>query len=161
MFGLKKKKIIQFTGSERRFVDLMVEKAPTASNTILFQLEYVMELSKYYPCKVSKIKGSSRRDASAGMVFKKGWPWADLFNHHLLMMKESGLTERLYQRNKKKLSRSCPNEYIINRVIKKPHPVGTNKTISLYVALAIGLAASLMFLIMEKLVGREDRFPLH
>ena len=148
---LKKKKIIHFTGSERRFVDLMVEKAPTTSNTILFQLEYVMELSKYYPCKVSKIKGSSRKDSSAGMVF----------NYHLLLMKESGLTERLYQRNKKKISRSCPNEYTINRIIKQPRPVSTHKTISLYITLVIGLAISLMFLIMERLVDRQDRLPLH
>ena len=95
------------------------------------------------------------------MVFKKGWPWTDLFNYHLLMMKESGLTERLYQRNKKKLSRSCPNEYTINRIVKQPHPVGTHKTISLYIALVIGLATSLVFLVMERLLDRQHQFPLH
>ena len=157
----KKEKIAPFTEPGNRFIDLMVEKAPKASKTLLFELEYVTDMSNHYPCKVSKIRGSSRKDASAGMVFKKRWPWADLFNYHLLLMKESGLMERLYQRNKRKLSRSCPNEYIINRVIKQPRPVGTNKAISLYVALAIGLAASFIFLIMEMFVDREDRYPLH
>ena len=85
------------------------------------------------------------------MIFQKGWPWADLFNYHLLVMKEKGLMERLYHLDTKKVSKSCPNEYNINRVVKEPSPVTTNKIFSLCMALVIGFLASLLALIGENI----------
>ena len=87
------------------------------------------------------------------MLFKKNWPWTDFFNYHLLVMKESGWMDRLYQRNMKKMTRSCPDEYTINRIVKQPRPVGTDKTFSLYVALVVGLVLSLLLLLVENLVA--------
>ena len=68
---------------------------------------------------------------------------------------ESGLMDRLYHRNMKRSSQSCPNEIHINRIVKKPTPVDENKTFSLYLALAIGFATSLVLLLAEKLSIRQ------
>ena len=151
----KKSKITRFSEPADRFIDLMVEKNLNASKTILFDIYEVIQIRSHYPCKLSQIKGSIRKAEPLGMVFTNNWPWAGLFNHHLLVMKESGLMERLYQLNMKKLRKSCPKEYTIHRVVKELSAVGTNKTYSLYVALAIGFAASLLFLLFEKLAFRH------
>ena len=66
-------------------------------------------------------------------------------------MKENGWIDRLFQQNMKKMIRACPNEYTINRIVKEPRPVGTDKTFSLYVALVVGLVISLLLLLVENL----------
>ena len=72
-------------------------------------------------------------------------------------MKESGLMERLYQRNENTRKISCFNERTINRIVKAPWPMDIRKTFSLYVALLIGFAIALMILLVEKLSMRQHR----
>ena len=147
----KNKKIVTFPrGSANEFANLMVGKDPKASKTVLYWIYEVIQMNDNYPCKLALIKGSRRKPASEGMIFQKGWPWTDFFNYHLLEMKESGLMERLYKRNMKKPSKSCPNEYMINRIVKT-EAVGINKIFSLYVALLGGFGTSLLILLVERL----------
>ena len=154
-------KIVRILAPAHSFVDLMVEKDPKAAKTILFHLDEHIQAHHQYPCNLSKIKGFYRRSVPVGLVFRKNWPWTDMFNYHLLVMKERGLLERLYQLNKKKHTRSCPNEHVMNRIVKDPRPVGTDKAFSLYVCLMLGFAASLLLLLAEKLLGRQPQFKSH
>ena len=149
----KNEKIVKFSEPLYKILDLMVGNDPKASNMILFDVYETVRTSEHYPCRLSQITGSSRRTWPDGLLFKKNWPWTDFFNYHLLAMKESGWMDRLYQQNMKKMIRACPNEYTINRIVKEPRPVGTDKTFSLYVALVIGLVISLLLLLVEKLVA--------
>ena len=128
----------------------MVKRDPKHSRTILFYGTETIRANENYPCKLSQIKGIIWKAGSAGMLFKKRWPWTDHFNYHLLRMKERGLMEQLYKVNMKKSSKSCPGEHTVNRVMKEPGPIGTDKTISLYVALLVGFLTSLMLLLIEK-----------
>ena len=153
-------KIVFFRGSGNIFANLMAKKDPKASKTVLFYWYDGIKKNNNYPCKLALIKGSKRKFASECMIFKKRWPWTEFFNYHLLRMKESGLIERLYKRNMEKLSVSCPNEYTIKRIIKKPGAVGIHKTFSLYVAIAAGFGASLLLLLVEKLnAGQHHLMP--
>ena len=149
----KNEKIVKFTEPLDKILDLMVGNDPKASNKILFDIYETVRTSEHYPCRLSQIAGSSRRTWPDGLLFKKNWPWTDFFNYHLLAMKESGWMDRLYQQNMKKMIRACPNEYTINRIVKEPRPVGTDKSFSLYVALVIGLVISLLLLLVENLVA--------
>ena len=157
----KNGKILRFSEPTNQFLNLMVENDPKASKTILFDVYEGIRTSDHYPCKLSKIKGSTWKAGTEGMVFKKRWPWTDLFNYHLLLMRESGMMERLYKRNVKKTSKSCPGEYIINRVVREPRPVDASKTFSLYVALVIGFASSIFLLMYEKLIFRCHQMKTH
>ena len=149
------KKILSYSAAPHIFRDLMVKNDATASKVILFDVYEETVNTSHYPCKLLQISGSFRKSVPSGMLFKKNWQWTDLFNHHLMMMKESGLMDRLYHRNMKRSSQSCPNEIHINRIVKKPTPVDENKTFSLYLALAIGFATSLVLLLAEKLSIRQ------
>ena len=151
-------KITRFSGSPFEFADLMVESDPTASKTILFHFSELIEESPHYPCKLSHIQGFSRKASTSGVIFTKGWPWTHFFNYHLLTMKETGLIERFYQINMAKNRELCPGEHTINRIVKEPRPVDTSKTFSLYVALLIGLAISLLCLFTEKLNVKLRQF---
>ena len=148
----KRGKIVRFPESSTvRVVDLMVKNDPTASQTILFDYDFDIQSSQEYPCNLSKIRGFSWKAHQSGMIFKKNWHLTEFFNHHLLVMKETGLMERVYQRHLKKTSNSCPDDYNIKKSVKEPRPVGINKTFSLYIALVIGIATSLLLLLVEKL----------
>ena len=156
----KRGKIVFFRGSGNIFANLMAKKDPKAVKTVLIYWYDGIKKNNNYPCKLALIKGSKRKFASECMVFKKKWQWTEFFNYHLLRMKESGLIEILYNRNMEKLSISCPNEYSIKRIVKKPGAVGTNKTFSLYVALVAGFGASLLLLLAENLSARQHLFML-
>ena len=64
--------------------------------------------------------------------------------------------ERLYHHDRKKRGGSCPNEYIINRIVNRPRPIDTNKPFSLYIALGIGFLTSLLILTFEKFSIRQN-----
>ena len=83
-------------------------------------------------------------------MFRKNWPWTDYFNYHLLAMKESGLMERLYQRNLRDPKKSCTSEVTINRIVQDPSPISINRIFPLYVILLMGVAAALILLLIEK-----------
>ena len=149
----KSGKVVKFSETLDRILELMVGKDPKISNAILYDIFEKVQTSDHYPCKLSQIIGSNTKTVPDGMLFKKKWPWTDFFNYHLLVMKESGWMDRLYQRNMKKMTRSCPDEYTINRIVKQPRPVGTDKTFSLCVSLVVGLVLSLLLLLVENLVA--------
>ena len=142
-------KVVRFN-KINRYIDLMMEKESKASQTILFYLYDVVQDNDHYPCKLAKIKHSNRKAPTTTMMFQKNWPWKDLFNYHLLAMKESGLMERLYKRTMIKPRTICPHHHTINRIVKEPGPIGTSKTFSLYLILLLGMAASLLFFWVEK-----------
>ena len=149
-------KIARYSESSAlRVVDLMVRNDPKASQTILFDFDTDVPNSQHYPCKISRIRSAAWKANQFGMLFKKRWPLTELFNYHLLVMKESGLMERMYQRHLKKSSNSCPDDYPVKKTVKYPRPVGINKTFSLYIALAIGFATSFLFLLVEELSARQ------
>ena len=152
----KNGKIVRFLGQSDELVKFMVEKDPIASMTILFDIYGIIAANKHYPCNIAKIPGFSRKAEPAGMLFRKRWPWTDLFNYHLLLMKERGMFERLYHHDRKKRGGSCPNEYIINRIVNRPRPIDTNKPFSLYIALGIGFLTSLLILTFEKFSIRQN-----
>ena len=147
----KNEKILKFSEPLDKILDLMVKNESKASNIILFDIYETIRTSEHYPCRLSQITGSSRKTWPDGLLFKKNWPWTDFFNYHLLAMKENGWIDRLFQQSMKKMIRACPNEYTINRIVKEPRPVGTDKTFSLYVALVVGLVISLLLLLVENL----------
>ena len=141
----EKGKIERFNGTHNimRLVESMVQNNPQSSNTILFFTYDTIKKNVHYPCKLSLIKGSIRRSSPVGFMFKKNWPWKEFINYHLLVMKESGFLERLYQRTMEHEKPSCPNEYTVTQTLREPQPVGTNKTFSLYLILFWGFARSL------------------
>ena len=159
----EKGKIERFQGTDNimRLVDSMVEIDAQSSNTILFFTYETIKKNVHYPCKLSLIKGSIRRSSPVGFMFQKNWPWKDFFNYHLLVMKESGLLERLYQRTMEREKASCPNEYTVTQTLREPQPVGTNKTFSLYLILWLGFAISLMLVLFENLNVKLRRVMLH
>ena len=94
--------MLLFQESTNRFANFMVAKDPKASKTILYWTS-VIQTNNNYPCKLALIKGSLSKFGSEGMIFAKRWPWRDYFNYHLLGMKESGLINRFYERNKRSI----------------------------------------------------------
>ena len=85
-------------------------------------------------------------------MFKKNWEFTKIFNYHLLVMKENGMMEVLYNRNMRESVKICPNQHKIHRIITDPGPVGTATTFSLYLVLLLGFIAALILLMVERFI---------
>ena len=105
--------------------------------------------SKHYPCKLSDIENVVINRRNNGFVFRKNWEYTKLFNYHLLMMKESGLMDKLFEPYLKLIKKSCPNEQIIRSVMKKPEPLRLNTTFSIFMLIVVGIVCGLVLLYVE------------
>ena len=143
-------KTIRFGDNITAFVDKMVSNEPP--NAILFCIDKLAEFSKHYPCTLSIIKSYQQNSKqSSGMVYKKDWPFTNLFNYHLLIMKESGIIDKFFRPYLKVSKHSCPTEQIIRPTLNIPRPVSTNTAFSLYLIIPIGFCSAFVFLLIEKI----------
>ena len=130
----------------------LVNNEKMGSETIVFIEKSTVEHHEYYPCRLFEIKEFSRKgQGSTGMIFRKNWPFKDLINYHLLVMKETGLMDKLYEPFLLKARKSCPNQQSIKSIIDKPVPVTINASISLYLIIFFGLVFSAVCLMVELL----------
>ena len=83
------------------------------------------------------------------MAFKKNWEYTQLFNYHLLIMKEKGVMDKLLRPYLLTTKKSCPNQQLIRRVLNKPMPVGVNTIVSGHLIVIIGCIIALAILIIE------------
>ena len=151
--GLKKSnKIIRFSNLNR-FIDKMVKNEEGASKTILYEDPVVVVFNEHYPCDIISVKkvGRNSNPINSGMMFKKDWPFTELLNFHLLIMKETGVLDRLLEPHMRIITRSCPNEVIIRPKMTKPNQIAANKIFFLYVILLSGVILALVLFLLEKL----------
>ena len=144
-------KIYRFS-NKNSHIDQMVNGDSGVSKTILFFSRMGVIFNKHYPCSLTEIqthgKMAIRND---GMIFKKDWPFTELFNFHLLIMKEKGVLDRLLERYLNTIQKSCPDDQTIRPILKRPRPIGTEKTIFLYLILGSGFLFSFIWLVLEVL----------
>ena len=151
-FLLKEGKITSISGGGTNIMHQLVNDKIMGSETILFIEKSTVEHHEYYPCRLFEIKEFSRKgQGSTGMIFRKNWPFKDFLNYHLLVMKETGLMDKLYEPFLFKTKKSCPNQQLVKSIIDKPVPVTINATISLYLIISIGLLFSAVCLMVELL----------
>ena len=149
-------KIVYISGSQTATLGQMANDAALASKQVFFAERQVVQFHDYYPCRVLDIKESRRRNqGSMGMIYRKNWPFKDLLNYHLLVMKESGVMDKLHEPYLRATKKTCPNQQTIKSIINKPIPVSTNETFSLYLIVLIGLLSALIFLTTEILCCRH------
>ena len=158
-FLLKEGKIVSISGGGTKIMKQLVNNEIMGSETILFIEKFTVEHHEYYPCRLFEIKEFNRKgQGSTGMIFRKKWPFKDFLNYHLLVMKETGLMDKLYEPFLLKTKKSCPNQQLIKSIINKPVPVTMNATISLYLIIFIGLVFSAVCLMVE-LVHSQLKYP--
>jgi hypothetical protein len=145
-------KISRFYGDVNTYVDKMISNTNGASRTLLFYIDCVVLFSEHYPCSLLEIRNNYQGNKqSAGMIFKKNWPYTNLFNYYLLIMKENGLMDKLYQPYLTTTKKSCPDQQRIRQFINKPKPIGVNTTISGYLIVFVGVIFALIVLLLELL----------
>ena len=150
-------KIQYITSGTHAMLDKMVSDATFASKFLFFSEKLSIQFRKHYPCRLFDIKETQRRSqGSIGMIYRKGWQFKDLHNYHLLVMKENGVMDKLYEPYLRVTKKTCPNKQIIKSVINKPSPVSTNETFFLYLIVLIGTISSIIFLTIEILCQYID-----
>ena len=147
----KDNKILRFPDGTSDFLDKMANENSNASNSILFyDNSLVYKQSKHFPCTITHVHGYKRdQKETGGMVFKKNWAYTRFLNYHLLVMKEKGILDRLFEPYLKVTKKSCPKQQTIRHVINKPRPVGLNTTFSLYLLVLTGFIGAAMCLMVE------------
>ena len=151
---VKNNKTIHFSGDFKDFLDQMIKDQSVASRTILFDIYFAVQFHEGFPCSLLDIKDSHRSgQGSAGMIYRKNWPFKDFLNYHLLLMTERGWMDKLYQPYIKRTKKSCPEKILIQAILNKPSPVTMNATFSLYLIIFIGLSLSSICLIIEVMCG--------
>ena len=144
------KKILRYSIETQFFIEKMVNEEDEASNIILFYINTVPRFSKHYPCRLSNIKNYKRDSKQQiGMIFKKNWPFTKLLNYHLLIMKENGMLDHIFETYLKTTKKTCSNEQIIHSIITTPTPVGTDTTLSLYLLVFLGFVLASLALLVE------------
>ena len=145
-------KIIRFSEAVDMYVDKMVNNTNGASSTMLWYIDSVVQFSDHYPCSVLHIGNRNQGNKQIlGIIFKKNWQYTNLFNYYLLLMKEKGLMDKLYQPYLTTTKKSCPDDQLIRHIISKPRPVGINTTVSGYLLVFVGIICALFALILEVL----------
>ena len=146
----KSNKIVKYLGSTPTYIDNMVMGKKNTVNSILFWTRTAAKFNKHYPCRLASIDSASKNAIQGvGMIFKKKWPYKKLLDYNLLKMREQGMLDRLlapYQKNEKQ---SCPNEEKIRSTLKRPNPIGSEKTFFLYSILSTGFIFALVLLCFE------------
>ena len=144
-------KISWFSEDVITYVDKMVKNENGASSTILFYLDKDdIIFSEHYPCSLIHITTKYRGNKqSFGMIFKKNWQYTNVINYHLLLLKEKGLMDKLFQPYLTSTKKSCPDQQLIRQYINKPKPVGINTTVSSYLIVLAGMICALIILFLE------------
>jgi hypothetical protein len=133
-------------------LDKMVKNTNGSSPTMIFYNEDVIQFSEHYPCSLLQIRKPFQGfKQSTGMIFKKHWQYTKLFNYYMLMMKETGLLDKLFQPYLTTTKKSCPDQQLIRHVTNKPRPVGINTIVSSYLIVFVGLICALFVLFLENL----------
>ena len=144
------KKILRYSIELSHFIDKMVQGKGNASDTILFHHNMSPRFSDHYPCKLTNIKGYHQNNKQTmGMVFKKNWQFTGFFNYQLLIMKEIGMLDRLFEPYLKSTQKSCANQQTIRTSINIPLPVGMDTAVSLYILILLGFVFSIISLMIE------------
>jgi len=145
-------KIIRFSEAVDMYVDKMVNNINGASSTMLWYTDSVVQFSEHYPCSLLPIETRHQGNKQIlGMIFKKNWQYTHLFNYYLLVMKEKGLMDKLFQPYLTTTKKSCPDDQLIRHLISKPKPVGINTTVSGYLIIFVGIICALFVLFLEVL----------
>ena len=155
---VKEEKIAFLSGGQTTILKNMVDDADMASKYLMFLEKTTVEHHEYYPCRLFEIKQFNRKgQGNTGMVYRKDWPFKEFLNYHLLVMKETGLMDKLYEPFLKASKKSCQNQQMIRHVIDKPSPVSLSASFSLYLIIFIGLSISAICLTMELLCHRYKK----
>ena len=150
------KKIEYISGSQTVMLENIANDATKASEYVIFIEKQILQFHEYYPCRLSDIKKAERRSQGiSGMVYRKDWPFKELFNYHLLVMKQTGVMDKLFHPYLRKTTKICPNQQKIKAIINKPNPVSINATFSLYLLIFLGLVISFICLSIEVLCCRH------
>ena len=106
--------------------------------------------------RIADIKEIERKNhGNMGIIYRKNWPFTDLINYHLLVMKERGLMDKLLEPYLRATRKLCSNQEKIKSIINKPSPVTINATFSLYLIQFLGLLISSFCFVIEVLRHRS------
>ena len=146
----KEKKIIRFSMDPNIFVERMVNEKQDTYNTILYYINVISRFNKHYPCTLKHIKNWNQNNRETlGMTFKKNWQFTRFINYHILVMKEIGMLDRLFEPYLRTTKTTCQDEQIIRPIVKIPNPVGIDTTFSLYLLVLVGSVCAMMSLLIE------------
>ena len=149
---IRNKKVRYFSGSQVVILEEMVNDAKMASHMILFTEKPFLLFHDYFPCHIADIKEIERKNqGNMGMIYRKNWPFTDLINYHLLVMKEHGVMDKLLDPYLRATRKLCSNQERIKSIINKPTPVTINATFSLYLIQFFGLLISSFCFVIEVL----------
>lgn len=156
-FLSKQRKITSISGGGNKILKDLVENETMASKIIMFMEKSTIEHHQYYPCHLFEINQFSRKgQGNTGMIYRKNWPFKDFLNYHLLVMKETGLMDKLYEPFLLSTKKSCPNQELVRSLIDKPNPVTINATFSLYLIIFVGVVVSAVCFIFELMYRRHE-----
>ena len=155
---IERDKIKRFPISIESYVENMVDGTSEAVKSILLDSIMGLQFNKYYPCNLGFVKFTPKDSIlNVGMIFKKNWPYTKLFNFQLLIMKENGMLDRILLDYKKRIKASCPDEHRIRIILKKFTPMGTEKTVFLYIIILAGLLFSALLLGVEMYLQKDTK----
>ena len=153
---IRNKKVRYFSGSQVVILEEMVNNAKMASQMILFTEKPFLLFHDYFPCHIADIKEIERKNqGNMGMIYRKNWPFTDLINYHLLVMKEHGVMDKLLEPYLRATRKLCSNQERIKSIINKPTPVTINATFLLYLIQFFGLLISSFCFVIEVLRHRR------
>ena len=99
-------------------------------------LHYLPEWS----CGISSVK-VDYRPITNGLIFRKNWPFTELINHHLLILKERGHLEEIRKRYLGHSELDCNTRTV--------EPATITTTFSLYILMITGLLSSFISFLFE------------
>lgn len=146
------KKIFRFSGSYEKHIEKMNDTRRVESNTILYHVDNGIMFSEHYPCSLFHVRNQHKSfKQSNGWIFKRHWQYTTFFNYHLLIMKEKGVMDKLFQPYLKTTKEPCSDQLHIRPLLRRPKAVGLNTTVSGYVIVFTGLICSAIVLLLERM----------
>ena len=151
----KGQNILRFNKSMEDIIDEVISKEHNTPSMIFFDVYQILKFSKHFPCMVSDIPHYQHSKSSQGMIFKKNWPFTELFNYYLLIMKEKGIMDRFFQPYIKSTEETCPEYQRMRPILKAPKAVENHTVFFLYLILSTGVVRVTIFLVIAKLLFKN------
>ena len=136
---VKSGKLVSEVPNERDIFKRIVNGS-LSERTLFFGVYQPIRSLPEWSCSMSSVKTDYRKVGN-GLVLQKNWKFADIVNSHLLRLKEDGILGEIREKYQRKKDSICKGHDIM--------PASLAETMSLYILIAIGFTASLLFFCFE------------
>ena len=111
-------------------------------NTLFFGVYQPIRLLPEWSCNVASVNVDYRK-VSNGLIFQKNWRYTEIFNYHIIRLKDEGIIDGIRKKY------YVQGDTVCDRIPIKPATL--TETMTLYILIAAGLIVSFLFYTCEYL----------